>query len=383
MRLLFLTNLFPSAARPTFGVYHQQLFGAMAQHVEAQVVAPVAWWTRARHVGELLRPPHEDGFGLNALFPTYWSVPRMAVLHARGMAASLLPTVRRLHRATPFDLLFAAWAYPDGVAAARIARALRIPLVINALGCDINELAQRPALRPQIVWGLQQARQVIAVSGALGEAVTALGIPPERVSVHLNGVDGERFAVRDRQEARARLGLPAQRRIVCFVGGFEPEKAVEVLIEAMARLQDRKDTELALVGNGSQEGMLRERAQALGVTDRVRFCGRRPHAEIPDWLTACDLFCLPSRREGCPNVVLEALASGRPVVGACVGGIPELVHPGNGLLIPPEDPDALAAGLRSALDCTWNPHAIRAGVAHLSWQEVGARYVRTLERALT
>jgi glycosyltransferase involved in cell wall biosynthesis len=214
--------------------------------------------------------------------------------------------------------------------------------------------------------------------------VTELGIPRERIRVQHNGVDGERFRIRDRSAARQRLGVAEDRQLVTFVGNLVPEKGVDVLIDAMGALEGAgtENLELALVGAGGMAEALRQRAGALGIGPRVRFCGRRPHEEIADWITAADLFCLPSLREGCPNVVLEALASGRPVVASRVGGVPELIREETGVLVPARDAPALAEGIRTALSRTWDPGVLRGSVPYLSWDQFGRTLYQTLEEAI-
>ena len=95
-----------------------------------------------------------------------------------------------------------------------------------------------------------------------------------------------------------------------------------------------------------------------------------------------DVLCLPSRREGCPNVVLEALASGTPVVGSAVGGVPELITGMNGILVPPGDAEALAAGLERALELNWDRQSLRDSVEFLSWEQVGTNYFHILQDAV-
>ncbi len=328
-------------------------------------------------------PPRDSSTGIEAVFPTYWSVPGLPALHARGMAASLRASVRQIRREFPFDIILAAWAYPDGVAAAHLAREFGCPLVTMVLGSDVNEHARPPLLRRQIRWGLSQSERVIAVSRALRDRVLELGIAPERVIAQHNGVDGAQFVCRDKREARARLNLSPERPLVCYVGNFKPEKGVTVLVEAMGHLRQSgaREVELALVGDGELDATLRERVRALDLQTQVRFCGRRSHAEITDWISACDVLCLPSFREGCPNVVLEALASGRPVVASEVGGIPELLAADNGFLVPPGDPAALARGLQTALGRAWSPEALRATVECLSWDQFGATLLTALTEA--
>jgi glycosyltransferase involved in cell wall biosynthesis len=109
--------------------------------------------------------------------------------------------------------------------------------------------------------------------------------------------------------------------------------------------------------------------------------GARPLADVARWVAAADVFTLPSWAEGTPNVVLEALASGRPAVGTAVGGIPDvLADPNSGVVVPPKDPPALAAALTSALGRTWDAEAVRK-TGPTSWDASGARLYEVLERA--
>jgi glycosyltransferase involved in cell wall biosynthesis len=170
--------------------------------------------------------------------------------------------------------------------------------------------------------------------------------------------------------------------VIGYVGNIRPVKGSDVLIEAMDHLVKQignQDAELWIIGSGEIEAQVRARTTALGLDSRVRFLGRQPHEAIPRWMSAVDVFCLPSRNEGCPNVILEALASGKPVVASRVGGIPELLTEGaNGYLVPPEDPAALARALDQALARTWDPAALRASVQFLSWDAVAVTYKKLL-----
>ncbi len=385
MKALLLSNLFPSSREPTRGVFNRQGFHALSRYCDSRVIAPLPWWTRARRPREWFVPPLEVVEGLRASYPSYWSIPGRPALHARGMYHSLRGQILRLRKEFPFDVILAAWAYPDGVAAAHLARELRVPLVTMVLGSDLNEVPRHPALKKQVHWGLQCARRVITVSAALRERAIDLGISGDRVLVQRNGVDGERFRPRDRREARARLGLPSDRPTLCYVGNFYPEKGVAVLLDAMRHLSQagRGEITLAMVGGGTLEGELRAFTAREGLEEQVRFCGRRPHAEVPDWIAAADVLCLPSFREGCPNVVLEALASGRPVVASAVGGVPELLREDTGILVPAGDPAALAEALAQAVDRTWDPAALRGSVDCLSWDQFGRTLRDTLHLALT
>lgn len=384
MKVLLFSHIFPSSRHPIRGPYTASVAGVIARSHEVRVVGPTPFWTRTRRPAELLSIPRETTAGLDATFPTYWSVPRCAWMHGRASYRSLRPEVRRLYREFPFDAIFAAWAYPDAVAAARFARDYNSPLVVKVLGSDVNVGSNDPRICEQIREALCRASNVIAVSSALRDRLVSIGVPANRVIVVRNGVDGNRFTIRDRAEARARLGLPDDMPTICYVGNLEAIKGVDVLVEAMGRLSvhGNPGARLVMVGGGSLEGALRRRVAALGLQMRVTFAGKQPHDKIPDWIAAGDALCLPSRNEGCPNVILEALASGRPVVATHVGGIPELIGCDTGVLVPSEDPDRLAAGLVEVMRRRWNAVELRRSVEHLSWDEVGARYQRILEDAV-
>jgi len=251
------------------------------------------------------------------------------------------------------------------------------------LGSDVNDLPRRPALRWQILRGLRRASRVVSVSEALRDETARIGVPRERIVVAHNGVDGEIFRIRDRDEARAALGLSGKGPLIGYVGNLAAEKGADVLVEAMGALARRgRAADLAVIGAGALEPALRARVAALGIEGRVRFLGRRVHDEVPRWISASDVLCLPSRREGCPNVVLEALASGRPVVASAVGGVPELLRTDNGILVPPERPDALADALCRALDRAWDAAALRGTVPSLSWDAVARIYRRLVEEVV-
>lgn len=384
MKALLFTQIYPSLREPARGPYNHNIFRAISQRGETRVISPQPWWSRLRRPGELLRTPRESQTGMETFLPAYWSAPRLTALHARALYTSVRPLVARLRREFPFDAILAAWAYPDAVAASLLARDFDCPLVVKVLGSDINAVPHNPRLRRQIQQGLGRAARVVAVSEALRDRLVDLGIAPERIVVQHNGVDGQRFSLRDRGAVREQLGVPTERPMICCVGRLSHEKGVDVLLEAMGRLAaaGRRDVDLRLIGGGDEEAALRARVGQLGIEQQVHFHGMRPHDEIPAWISASDVLCLPSRREGCPNVVLEALASGRPVVASRVGGVPELIHGDNGLLVPSEDPGALADALQTALAGTWDPQALRDSVEFLSWDDVGAMYHDTLATAL-
>jgi glycosyltransferase involved in cell wall biosynthesis len=191
---------------------------------------------------------------------------------------------------------------------------------------------------------LALARPVLVADAPLvADAVRdALGVA--RPAVVLNGVDTDRFAPGDRARARAALGLPMDARIVGVAARLETVKGVDIAIEAIARLPGAV---LAVAGQGSQAATLRAQAEALGIADRVRFLGLVQ--DMAGFFAACDVACLPSRNEGLPLAALEAQACGVRIVAAAVGGVVTACDPATALLVPAEDPGALAGALAAQL----------------------------------
>jgi teichuronic acid biosynthesis glycosyltransferase TuaC len=227
-------------------------------------------------------------------------------------------------------------------------------------------------VRPLLAATLHRARFAAGVSRPLVDELVRLGAPIDRAVLLPNGVDPAVFYPQARAEARRALALPERDRIVLYVGGLEPEKGLRELCDAFAALQlsEPAPVHLIAVGEGSLEGELRVRAARLGAgSGRLILAGSQDLAGVARFLGAADLLALPSWAEGTPNVVLEALAAGRPVVASRVGGIPDAILEGvTGILVKPRDAQDLGRGLRQALARRWDEAAIVAS-APPSWDE--------------
>jgi glycosyltransferase involved in cell wall biosynthesis len=283
--------------------------------------------------------------------------------------------------------LHAHCAYPDGVGVGLAARVLGLPYVITAHGSDINVYAQYSRLAWQIRWALGGAAAVIAVSRSLHAKITRLlGAAADRTPLHQIACAGFNPAVffpGDRAEARRELGVLPQGRVVIFVGQLVTIKAVDRLVEAWRLLaadgRARPEDRLILVGEGPTRDALERQVADASLADRVTFAGAYPQATVARWLRGADVLCLPSHNEGTPNVIVEALASGVPVVASDVGGIPDMIEPGvSGLLVPPGDAPALAGALAAALARPWDRDRVRQTVASRTWDAIGAATVDVL-----
>ena len=384
MRVLAITKIFPNAAEPLSAPFNRQQFAALAKLCELEVLATIPWfpgagllarWSSAGKLGVV--PRRERIAGLEVTHPRTLFVPRLAhVAWGPLYAASIAPALA-IHRGK-IDVVLGSWAYPDGFAAVIAAAILGVPCVVKLHGSDINVIAKLPGPRRLVAWALSRAARVAAVSRPLAEEVIALGVPRDRVVVVMNGVDGDLFKPRDRAAARAELGLSAG-PLAVYVGNLKPEKGVLDLAQAWQTVaRDVPDANLAIVGGGPLAGEL---AAQLGA--RATLVGAQPLERVPLWMAACDVLVLPSHVEGTPNVVLEALASGRRIVASAVGGIPDLItSPVLGTLVPARDPDALAAALATALRTAYDPAEVSRLGARGGWAASAAALHRVLVEAV-
>ncbi len=386
MRVLTFTSLFPNAAQPLLGVFVYQRVAHLAQRPEnvVQVVAPVPYfpsWLRRTRWHAVTRVPRQEQIGkLTIHHPRYFLLPKISMpWHGLTMFLGSLPLVLRLKKETKFDCIDAHYVYPDGFAAVLLGKMLRIPVTVSARGTDINLFPTFWLTRRMIRWTLRQAQGVIAVSAALKEAMVKLGASAEKIRVISNGVDVERFQPVERRAARRHLGLPEDARIVVSVSALIPTKGLQSLITAVAEMAPRSPKlKLYLVGDGALRGTLENSARKEGLEKQVFLVGNKPNEELKFWYSAADVTCLASLREGSPNVLLESMACGTPVVATRVGGVPEvIVSPELGVLVEPNS-QALAAALEFALNKSWDREALVRHARARTWRDVAAEVERYL-----
>jgi len=366
MKILVLTNLFPTPWDPLRGTFNRQQFERLGRRHEVDVITAVDFRQR---MGK--RQPFAGVPGVRCGYFTFFYPPRIGrALHAACWWASLELQKGLAIRRARYDAVLASWGYPDAVGAGVLARHLGIPYAVKLHGSDLNVQANHAMRRRQISSVLRGAGAVITVSGALADRARELGADASNTHVLYNGVDGELFKPGQREEARGHLLLPAGVPLVLFVGNLKDTKGCNDLLEAFpAVLSQRPDAMLVYVGEGREQAVMAVRAQALGCLANVHFAGAVAHAELPHWFRAANVLCLPSHNEGVPNVVLEAMACGTPVVATNVGGIPEVLPQLAGMLVEPRMQPALSGALLEALGRDWDTAAITAHAAHFRWDD--------------
>jgi len=389
--LLTISNLYPRPDQPACGVFNAQFFDALAE----------AWKTETRNTGSALRNiclvPSWRVCQWRAI--TRWRDTRQTVYLTRYLPVFYLPVAGRLWNslfytlalrqirdlAMQCDIVFATWLYPDCVAAAQLARKCELPLWIKVHGGDILHLGD--SIRGKaILKTCHQAEGIICVSRLLVQQLVDAGIDAHKVHSVDNGVNSVLFHPINRDEALKRCrtygcdipdgDMPP---IVLFVGRLVGIKGLTDLLSAWQQLlaKSAPRPRLWILGEGELEQTLENQAKSHGIDDTISFLGTRPHDEIPYWMNAADCVCLPSTREGMPNVVLESLACGKPVVASDVGEVPYLVTQGKtGLVVSRhvgDFPAHLACAIRQALETPWDSRTIAESVGHYTWEHAAQK----------
>jgi glycosyltransferase involved in cell wall biosynthesis len=306
------------------------------------------------------------------------------------LVAAQWAALPRVAREEQVDLVNAHWIVPQGLVGAAWRRRLRVPLVVSAHGTDVRLLSRAPGGAAVARFTLGRADRLLAASrhlAAEAERLAGRALPHEVVPM---GVDLGRFAP---DGERVELAAPGE-AVILFVGKLLATKGVHVLLDALARLSgDGVRARLVVVGDGPERAALAASAGARGLADRVAFRGWMPQADLPPLYRSADVVCVPSTRdargetEGTPVVLLEALASGAPVVASRMSGIPDvLADGGSGWLVPPGDAAALAGALRAALRLGKDGRAALAASARAAasahrWDRVAGRYLEAFDEA--
>ena len=381
MKVLVLSSMFPSPADQHVGIFVLEQIRALRElGVEVVVVAPTPWAPsilklvpRWRKYSLIPRRDNIQGLRVEYLRVPCFPGGRLFYFYGLFYFLRSCGLVRRLIREEGIDLIHAHAIMPDGFAGVLLGQRLFLPVVCTVHGSDVNSYPYRN--RPTLwatKWALKRVGHLVTVSrGLRGEVFSLVG--RRQIEVLHNGADPRKFKPRPRMEARARLRLPIDKKIILFVGSLVPVKGVEFLLAAVSRLA-REDTLLYVVGDGELMSALISLADDLGVQKVCRFVGRRPYDEIPYWLSAADCLVLPSLSEGLPTILPEAMLCRVPIVATNVGGVPEIIRQGDsGLLVQPKDPVMLAAAIQALLKenggvSTMVEQAERTARAGFTWE---------------
>lgn len=266
----------------------------------------------------------------------------------------------QLHRKHHFDVIQAQWLLPNGFIGAVLCKVYKLPLVITMQGSDMFIAKQNPLFKLMVLWTLKHTAMVTSVTPTFLPELAALGVPKEKRCLIPNGVDPEVFPPPSHKQLtalRKKLSIPAENLIIFALGRIVLKKGFDILIQALPLIKQKiAGVTLIIGGDGTDLTRLKTVAKELKVSDSVRFTGTISRADVPVYFHLCDIFTLPAifdpkgNVDGCPNVILEAMACGKPVVASGISGIPVVVKSGaTGILVEEKNVTQLAEALVALL----------------------------------
>lgn len=383
-RIALVTPMLPVAHDQTRGRYIYETARALSRLTEVRT-----WFIQPRYprlpglaprsfLHDDIGPDYRiEGLDVEAF--SYPAIPGLSRL-LNGVVASRLLTPR-VRRFAP-DLVLAYWVYPDGHAALRTARNLGVPCIVGARGSDIHVRSGINAVMTRRT--IAGVDALLTVSKAMRvAAIDQFNASADRTHTISNGFNTDIFRPLDRAAMREKLGIKPETELVIYVGRLVESKGMRELIEAHGRLVRRKpNLRLALIGDGVMREQLGTLISASGLDASVILSGGCEPAQVAEWIGAADLLTLPSWSEGYPNVVVEAIACGRPVVATDVGGTREIIDATNGILIPARNVDALEQAIDEALERSWDRDAIAAAMRR-TWDDVGRETLAVCEQVVS
>jgi glycosyltransferase involved in cell wall biosynthesis len=360
MKILFISNLFPESDHPVRGLANATLLHCLHNEfgVDVRVISPRSVFPpppeRRKHSQAVAR---KIDLAFRPKFPNVGYIPRFGSrwndgLMTRNLRAWLFEAVEEFQP----DLILGSWLYPDGCAISRICRRLQIPVILISQGTDTHQYLSDPIRKSKIVSAIAESRGVICRSADLGDRLRSAGVPGDKIQVIYNGIDPGTFYPRERLAARRELGIDESPPVLLFVGNLLPVKNPLLLIQAHADLNTRRGAgglppaQLKLIGEGPLLKEIFKKTALLQTSAEVSHLGRLSPDQVAKWMGASNVLCLSSHNEGFPNVILEAMACGLPIVSTDVGGVHEKVKgPPHGFLVRDGDVRSYTGALESVL----------------------------------
>ena len=378
MKILVFTTLYPNNMRPNHGIFIKARINSVSKSngCQVKVIAPIPYFPSVKidqkwqfsQINEV-----ENIDGIDVYHPRYFLIPKIGmILHGFLMFLSVVKSVKRMQQEYNFDLIDAHYVYPDGFAAVLLSRLLKIPVVVSARGTDIHLFRRFPVIRLFLKYTLYKADQIVSVSEALKKMILELNITKQKVTVIPNGVDTKKFFPFSKLKARKQLSLP-NGRILLSVCRLTPVKGVDLLIRSFKVLVEQhqhSNINLVIIGDGESKQILKKMIAEFQLQDKTIFKDSVAHSELNIWYNAADVFCLASEREGWPNVILEAMATGLPVIASNVGGIPEIIVSSDYGLLTDRNEQDFARKIGDALQTKWSSRNISQYASTFSWEKV-------------
>lgn len=375
MNILVLTTLYPNNVQHRHGIFIENRVKELVKRypdAKVKVVAPVPYFPSwlpingYKHYSGVLQ--QEMRSGVDVFHPKYLVIPKIGMnFTPYFLYKTCLASIEKIQEeGFSIDVIDSHYFYPDGVVASWIGKKLNIPVMVTARGSDINVIPDNPIAKKRIVKALTNIQASAAVSKALADEMVKLAPLAKPPVVLRNGVDLSFFHPNTRKP-QLPFSIESDESLILSVGNLIELKGHHFVIDALVLLPHIK---LIIIGDGMLKAKLQQQVITLNLTDRVHFTGNIQQHELPGYYARADALVLASSREGMPNVLLEAIACGTPVIATNVGGSKEIIDsPEVGELLSDRSSDSIVKALKSVLSKELNNEEIRFFSEHYGWQK--------------
>ena len=386
MNILILTTLYPNNVQYRHGVFIENRTRELIKHypdTKVTVLAPIPYfpsWIPVRgyesysHVFD-----KEIRHTIEIFHPKYWVIPKIGMnITPYFLYQTCLKAIEAIQKSGfSIDVIDAHYFYPDGVVASWLGKKFNIPVMVTARGSDINIIPNNKIAKKRIIKALEDIQASGAVSQALADKMVKLAPKAKPPIVLRNGVDLTLFS-----PAAVKPELPfllgRNEKLILSVGNLVELKGHHLVIEALSLLDNVK---LIIIGEGEEKIHLQKLVSALGLAHRVFFTGNLKHTELPGYYAIADVLVLASSREGMPNVLLESLACGTPVVATDVGGSAEVIsHNDIGELVTERKVSSIVEALKVRFEKTYNPETFAGFASQLGWRNITQKQFKLLSQ---
>ena len=343
-KVLVISYLFPNSQYPEFGIFVLNRLKAISKYCSITVINPIPWFPLSHKLNRYENfnkiPEFERIEGLPVYHPRFFIIPKYCkFIDPFFYFYSVFSVLKKNREKIRFDLIDLHWTYPDILSGKILSKMYRKKWIINIRGkAAMNIVPERKTERFKQERSLRHCilkknivypDKVITLSNELKRICNKTGVGSDKIKTIHNGVDVETFYYVDKKSARERLNLSEDKIILFSVGNLIYGKGFDRIINGFADiLSEYENVIYYIAGSTGAAGdylkSLRTLINKTGLQNHVILLGQLKHGKLPLWYNASDLFCLPSRSEGCPNVLMEALACGCPCVATHVGMVSEI-----------------------------------------------------------
>ncbi|MEW6600038.1 MAG: glycosyltransferase [Nitrospirota bacterium] len=372
MRILIITQMFPCKRHPSSAIFFANLLKELAAKVdELIVITPRPYIPRVftkikkRWARWYLDPMVSNELNMEIIRPYFLSFRGMAYEGINGilMHLSLFKLINDVVKRRKIELILGYNMIPEGIAAVWLAKALNLPVGFWAIGSDVNNFGfYNSGTRYLVKKCIEESNIIFTESLDLENNIRSISSNPLNIKTFYKGIDISNFRdLPPRNSLFRKLFLDEGKKYILFVGRLIYDKGIYELAEAFSTIAGRyHNIDLIFIGEEIEKEKLIAGLSSYGISDRVIFKGMIPYREVAYYMKVSDLLVLPTWAEGLPNVVMEAMAVGLPVVATDVGGIPEVLeNEVTGLSVPAKNTEKLSeAMIRMLADRELREHCI-------------------------